>query len=68
MSVRVGWLLRGPARFAVMDSLSIAVPGFLNLSGFWRWVVNNSITIISAAAASFGLDVFGSKALWADGR
>eukprot|EP00971_Amphidinium_carterae_P112950 2236917-Amphidinium_carterae.1 len=37
-----------------------AVPGFLKVSGFWKWVVNNTVMIVSAAATSFGLDFLAS--------
>eukprot|EP00971_Amphidinium_carterae_P148903 2952090-Amphidinium_carterae.1 len=38
-----------------------AVPGFLKVAGFWQWVVNNTVTIASAAATSFGLDFLAAK-------
>eukprot|EP00971_Amphidinium_carterae_P127144 2519158-Amphidinium_carterae.1 len=38
-----------------------AVPGFLEVSGFWQWVVNNTVTLVSAAATSFGLDFLAAK-------
>eukprot|EP00971_Amphidinium_carterae_P025706 507005-Amphidinium_carterae.1 len=53
-----GWVAL--AAFAVMESLS-AVPDFLKLSGFWQWVVNNTVMMVSAAATSFGLDYLAAK-------
>eukprot|EP00971_Amphidinium_carterae_P082165 1625249-Amphidinium_carterae.1 len=38
-----------------------AVPGFLRVSGFWQWVLNQTVTIASAAATSFGLDFLAAK-------
>eukprot|EP00971_Amphidinium_carterae_P312309 6207306-Amphidinium_carterae.1 len=61
MFVRVGWLFRGLLLWTPFRSCVSAVPGFLNVSGFWQWVVNNTVTIVSAAATSFGLDVLAAK-------
>eukprot|EP00971_Amphidinium_carterae_P054435 1072308-Amphidinium_carterae.2 len=38
-----------------------AVPGFLKVSGFWQWVMSSTVTILSALATSFGLDLLTAK-------
>eukprot|EP00971_Amphidinium_carterae_P097349 1926259-Amphidinium_carterae.1 len=40
---------------------SNAVPGFVQVSGFWQWLLDNAVAIGSAMATSFGLDFLASK-------
>eukprot|EP00971_Amphidinium_carterae_P158977 3152077-Amphidinium_carterae.1 len=38
-----------------------AVPGFLEVSGLWRWVLGNAVTVFSGVIASFGHDFLAGK-------
>eukprot|EP00971_Amphidinium_carterae_P301318 5986413-Amphidinium_carterae.1 len=33
-----------------------AVPGFLGVSDFWRWVIGNAVALVSGLVTGFGLE------------
>eukprot|EP00971_Amphidinium_carterae_P320896 6378558-Amphidinium_carterae.1 len=38
-----------------------AVPGFLQVTGVWRWVLNNTVGLVSGAVTGFGFEVLAAK-------
>eukprot|EP00971_Amphidinium_carterae_P346430 6487878-Amphidinium_carterae.1 len=45
----------------VLYSLVKAVPGFLRISGLWRWLVGNAVALLSGVMTGFGLDLLAAK-------
>eukprot|EP00971_Amphidinium_carterae_P233988 4643206-Amphidinium_carterae.1 len=61
--VHTSWMLVCVVTSApgVLYSVVKAVPGFLHVSGFWRWLINNAVALISGIVTGFGLDILARK-------